>query len=152
MNTDCSGFHCGCIWYLRLCTYILVYYIYIYIYIYIRYIVCKHKRKNRLCQSNKNSSLILHTTLYNNEQNIFRVVCTRFRKRVVSSHVVQQRQHLDEAESRTFFISGLISKFVFDIFQISGACIWICSMRIVTSYNSLATALTPTQMYTNPHL
>ena len=35
---------------------------------------------------------------------------------------VQRRQHVDVAGCRTFFFSGLISMFVFDILQIPSAC------------------------------
>ena len=59
---------------------------------------------------------------------------------------------MDEVGCRTFFVSGLISMFVFDILQICGGCIEICSMGIVPSCNFLATGLTPPHMCTNPHL
>jgi len=151
MSTDCSVFQCWSICYLRVYTYILLYYINIYVYIhtYISYIFCMRKDKKGLCQDNKLSTLILHTTLSNAEKKILRVLCIRFRKWVVSSHVVRQIQHVDDAGCRAFFVSGLISMLIFCKFLVGASRFVVC---IVASCISLPTGLTPTQMYTNPHL
>jgi hypothetical protein len=53
---------------------------------------------------------------------------------------IQQRQHVDEAWCHMLF-SGLITMFVFDIFQTHGGCIQICSGCTEATYTVMATGL-----------
>jgi hypothetical protein len=66
------------------------------------------------------STLYLHNTPYNLEQNILHIHI--FKNKLVPITAVQQRQHVDGVGCDMFF-SGLISVFVFDILQIQSGCI-----------------------------
>jgi hypothetical protein len=57
---------------------------------------------------------------------------------------------VDEVGCHTSFVSRLISIFVFDILQIAGGCIYMCSMCILPTCNALATGHIPARMCTKP--